>query len=347
MGPGKETPARAEACRRCANSVLHFDSFVLVPLELKGHITRMNLHACAGVLPCRRRVCSTLTAKPVMNPIAPTQVSRKRAFTLIELLVVIAIIAILAALLLPALSRAKQKAQGIACMSNNKQLVTGYIMWALDNEDRCLYSGSGTDPNGVPAWCSGWIATEPDATDERITRNSPTFPYVPSVDVFRCPSDKSVFSFRGESKRRIRSYSQNGFLGYPMNYPNDYESPNIPPFKSALKMSDLTRPGPSDVYVFVDEHMNAINDSHFLPFRSLRAFDGQWLDTVSGRHANATGFSFADGHAEIHKWMDSNVTRERVEVPPPNMKPIELNTLVGPPGLRDFMWFTNHVAPRQ
>ena len=129
---------------------------------------------------------------------------------------------------------------------------------------------------------------------------------MPSVDVFRCPSDKSIFPFgdfrKGETKRRIRSYSQNGFMGYPGNYVN----PNIPPYKSAIKMTDLTRPGPSEVYVFVDEHMNAINDSHFLPYKDLKAFDGRWLDTISGRHGNATGFAFADGHAEIHKWVDSD-----------------------------------------
>ena len=277
-----------------------------------------------------------------MNPIADTRVSRTGAFTLIELLVVIAIIAILAAMLLPALSRAKYKAQGISCMSNNKQLVLGYIMWALDNNDRCLYSWGGTDPNGVPAWCNGWIRDNPDATDETITRNSPTFTYLPSVDVFRCPSDKSLFPFgdfrRGETKRRIRSYSQNGFMGYPGNW----VIPNSPPYKSAIKMTDLTRPGPSDVYVFVDEHMNTINDSHFLPYRSLKVFEGQWLDTVSGRHGNATGFSFADGHAEIHKWVDSNVQNEKVSVPPEYIPKI-----VGPPGLRDFMWFTNHIASWQ
>ena len=265
--------------------------------------------------------------------------SSRRAFTLIELLVVIAIIAILAALLLPALSRAKLKAMGISCMSNSKQLVTGYIMWSLDNEDRCLYSWSGTDPNGTPAWCDGQMGSVPDAVNEDLIRTSPTYTYVPSVKVFRCPSDRSAFLYKAELRPRIRSYSQNGFMGYPGNY----VIPNSPPYKSVLKMSDLTTPGPAAVYVFIDEHENSINDSHFLPFANLKSFVNQpWLDTPSGRHGNATGFAFADGHAEIHKWVDSNVTKVSYGA---GGTAIWQPTLVGNPGERDFMWLTNHIAP--
>jgi prepilin-type N-terminal cleavage/methylation domain-containing protein/prepilin-type processing-associated H-X9-DG protein len=280
---------------------------------------------------------SYLTAqRPTRNGCA-TYVSR-RAFTLIELLVVIAIIAILAALLLPALSRAKRKAMGISCMSNSKQLVTGFIMWSLDNEDRCLYSWSGTDPKGTPAWCDGSMGSVPDAINEDIIRNSPSFPYVPSLKVFRCPSDRSAFLYRGERNPRIRSYSENGFMGYPGNY----VIPNSPPYKSALKMGDLTTPGPAAVYVFLDEHENSINDSHFLPFTNLKSFNGQpWLDTPSGRHGNSTGFAFADGHAEIHKWIDSDIQKISYG---PNDTPSWQPTLVGNPGPRDFVWFTNHVA---
>ena len=283
-------------------------------------------------------VCETIVIMETESLRGASARRRRGAFTLIELLVVIAIIAILAALLLPALSRAKRKAQGISCMSNSKQLVTGFIMWSLDNEDRCLYSWSGTDPNGVPAWCDGWMGSVPDAINEDLIRKSPTFTYVPALKVFRCPSDRSAFLYRGERNPRIRSYSQNGFMGYPGNY----VIPNSPPFKSAFKMSDLTAPGPAAVYVFLDEHENSINDSHFLPFTNLKSFNNQpWLDTPSGRHGSATGFAFADGHAEIHKWADSDIQKISYG---PNDTPAWQPTLVGNPGPRDFAWLTNHVA---
>ncbi len=264
-----------------------------------------------------------------------------KAFTLIELLVVIAIIAILAAMLLPALAKAKKKALGISCMSNSKQLVTAFIMWAHDNGDLCLYSWGGTDARGTPAWCDGGMASVPDAIDETIIQRSPTFTYVSSLKVFRCPSDRSAFLYRGEARPRIRSYSMNGYLGYP----GGTVPGNSPPFKSALKMSDITRPGPSDVFVFLDEHENSINDSHFTAFRDMRAFGNQpWLDTPSGRHGNATGYAYADGRAEIHKWVDSDVQKISYGA---NDTPAYNPGLVGMPGPSDFAWVTNHTAAFQ
>jgi prepilin-type N-terminal cleavage/methylation domain-containing protein/prepilin-type processing-associated H-X9-DG protein len=278
----------------------------------------------------------SLYARRIVAAVLP-----RNAFTLIELLVVIAIIAILAAMLLPALSKAKRKAQSISCMNNGKQLITGLLMWTHDNEDRLPFSWSGTDQLGTPAWCDGAMATTPDAVDETLIQRSPTFPNVPSLMVFRCPSDRSTFMYRGELKPRIRSYSMNGYLGYAKGTVPG----NSPPMKPASKMGEITRPGPSDVFAFLDEHENSINDSHFTAFSNMKSFGNQgWLDTPSGRHGNATGFSFTDGHAEVHKWVDSDIQTAQYGA---NGTPPWNPGLVGKPGPRDFAWFTNHTASFQ
>lgn len=258
----------------------------------------------------------------------------QRGFTLIELLVVIAIIAILAAMLLPALGRAKQKAQAISCMSNGKQLGTAYLMYAHDNNDIAL---PGNGYAGVPEWCSGSVVTLPEAINEDMVRNSPTFRYLSSPKVFHCPSDLAGLLYRGAINLRNRSYAVNGAMGR-----SSFHDVNLPPFRRVLKLSEVTFPGPSAIYLLVDEHENSINDSHFYPFRNLKAYDNRWLDAPSGRHGNATGFAFADGHSEIHKWVDSDVKPVRVsggQVIPNNI------SFLPNAGARDHAWLTNHIAP--
>lgn len=238
--------------------------------------------------------------------------SKPRGFTLIELLVVIAIIAILAAMLLPALSKAKTKGQGISCLNNLKQLQLGWFMYSGDNDDKVVRSAGmdqlvqfPNDPAGQPGgaksqWVLGNIDTLPAATNSQLVQAGLLFPYVNSLGVYKCPADRKMMA----SAPTVRSMSMNCW----MNPIRDWNSIMGYGGASALrvfrKQTDIMAPTPARCWVLIDENPASINDGWFVCDPNNKT---SWPDVPASYHNGAGGLSFADGHAEIKKWKDSNL----------------------------------------
>lgn len=255
-----------------------------------------------------------------MNPNTTKRTcSARNGFTLIELLVVIAITALLAGLLLPAMDKAKHKAQGIQCLNNHRQLTVAWKLYADDNNDGVPTStGIPTSANSQP-WVTGFLdfdTNNPSNWDvEKDIKKSPLWSYCGNAaGIFKCPADQSRIRptfglFKGQIVPRVRSMSMNTWIGAVdgkgwFEWDKDWTI--------YRKIGDMVDPGPTRTFVFCDQSEDTMSSGSF--YVDMRGFSEQpeiWRftgDFPGYYHNLAGGFSFADGHSEIKKWQDSRTT---------------------------------------
>lgn len=270
-------------------------------------------------------------------------------FTLIELLTVIAVIAILSSLLLPALAKAKARAQATICLNNTRQFAIGWLVYANDHDDRLAYNlGGKAAATNLNNWAAGildWDLT-PDNTNAALLTGSALGSYLgKSAATYRCPADFRLSAMQRQAgwQYRVRSYSMNASVGDAGSFSASGVNINNPSYIQFFKLTTIPRP--ADIFVFLDEHPDSIGDGYFLNKVSAGAqsysstyYDPEWLRLPASYHNGAGNFTFADGHAELHRWLNASTC-------PPSQPYAAGLPLDVPAGqMNDFNWVISHMS---
>lgn len=289
---------------------------------------------------------------PFYCPAARVAFNARSGFTLIELLVVIAIIAILASMLLPSIAKAKMKANGVYCLNNHRQLMLAWRMYADDNSDHITFAGDANGDGSAPVagtWVGGLMDFDPanrsnwDVNQDIV--KSPLWTYCGrNANIWKCPADRSKITpsngpSAGKVVKRVRSMTMNIFLGGDAGY--------LPPmrefdgWKIFYKLSEFTDPGPAKTFVFLDQREDSVNTGTFAV--SMTGFPDArktefFQDYPGSHHLKAAGFSFADGHSEIKRWLDPRTM-------PPLHESVHLDwTPTASPNNADVVWLQERAT---